>query len=271
MKMRQFRWLFAIVLAGLTAIILTACDNPTSFRDNNDDYEYESTADIDLTISIGNHDGIEVNNVNGPLEIITVPGLTQIHVAGERIARARSQRRADDLLDALTYSVGNNGSKMVVHSQYPENTKDSDELQIRYIITIPQNWSVEANLVLGSVDIDTLGGDAIINVTDGNIHLRKVEGNLLADLVNGNIYANVDLPQNHSCQINVVNGLIEFSIPSNSNVDFLATVTNGLLTLNNLTLTNMVSTARSVQGRIGNGGSQIKLQTVNGSILASGY
>jgi DUF4097 and DUF4098 domain-containing protein YvlB len=130
---------------------------------------------------------------------------------------------------------------------------------------------VYAEHVNGNVWADSLSGNTVISSVNGNVYTSEIEGDLDVDLVNGEVSSTVFLPTNGLCRLTTVNGRIDLSIPQFTSADFSANVTNGLIELNNISLSQSNTTSRSVSGQMGSGNGLIDLQTVNGNIVVSGF
>lgn len=282
-----FKRLFA-ALAGLGLfILLHACDVNGTI-DVNNDKKYSASDPINLRVAVAGHTAISVDNVNGPVEISGVSGLSEIEITGERIVRSSSLRDADDHLQYLQFNLRDVGTTFVIETDQP-TSDDKREYEVRFKIRIPRDWDVSVDLANGIVSVDSIIGNANIDVTNGNVNLtsvigtvnvdltngnadlRDIDGDVEVDLTNGIIFTQMNFTLNRTCQLQTVNGGIELQIPKTTSADFTASVANGEITMRGLTLSDAASTPRSMHGTLGNGEGQIKLKTTNGSILAVGY
>jgi len=79
------------------------------------------------------------------------------------------------------------------------------------------------------------------------------------------------VPSQLNIAVDNVNGRIALDIPQNTSAEFSASLVNGSISLQNLTLHNRVATSKSLQGRLGEGQGTITLRTTNGNIDVSGF
>lgn len=277
-----------LALAGLSMLIFqTACDvNNTIGTDDNK--RFTASDPINLRVAVAGHTGLEVDNVNGPVEVYGISGLDEIEITGERTVRSTSQRDADEQLERLQMNLRDMGSTFVIETEQPSSS-DGREYEVKYEIRIPSDWDVTVELTNGIVTIDSVVGDVHVDVTNGNINLTDVIGTVNVDLTNGNadlrgidgdveveltngiIFTQMEFAIDRSCKLATVNGGIELQIPKTTSADFTASVANGEISLRGLTLQDLVSSPRSMRGTLGNGEGRIELKTTNGGILAVGY
>jgi len=81
----------------------------------------------------------------------------------------------------------------------------------------------------------------------------------------------ISVPAQLNIAVDNVNGSIALDIPQNTSADFSASLVNGSISLQNLTLHNRVTTSKSLQGRLGDGQGMISLRTTNGNIDVLGF
>ncbi|MCA9733454.1 DUF4097 family beta strand repeat protein [candidate division KSB1 bacterium] len=291
MKTRYFLMRLLPVLTGLSLLILSSGCNVNGtidVGDGNGDNRYTASDPINLRVGVAGHTGLEVNNINGPVEVYGVNGIDEIEITGERIVRSDSQHDADEHLNSLQVSLRDAGSMIIVETEQPSSS-DGREYEVRYKIRIPDNWDVTVNLTNGIVTVESISGNVEADVTNGNVNvtdvvgsvsvdltngnadLRDINGNVEVDLTNGIIFTQMNWTTNRQCKLSTTNGGIELRVPETASADFTASVSNGEISLTGLTLHDLVSSPRSVHGRLGNGEGRIELKTVNGSILAVGY
>ena len=95
--------------------------------------------------------------------------------------------------------------------------------------------------------------------------------NVTVKNINGIITGRISVPANGTVDMNLQNGGIELEIPQNTSADFSASLANGKISVQNLTLKNKVATSKSLRGILSDGQGKIILKTVNGKINVLGY
>ncbi|KAA3660819.1 MAG: hypothetical protein DWQ10_05865, partial [Calditrichaeota bacterium] len=256
MKTKYFFMRLFPVLTGLSLLILSSGCNVNGTIDVGDgdgDNRYTASDPINLRVGVAGHTGLDVNNVNGPVEIYGVNGIDEIEITGERIVRSDSQRDAEEHLQNLQVSLRDAGSTIIVETEQP-SSNDGREYEVRYNILIPDNWDVSVNLTNGIVTIESITGyveldvtngnvnltdivgDVSVDLTNGNADLRGIDGDVEVDLTNGIIFTQMGWAINRQCELSTTNGGIELRIPESASADFTASVSNGEISLTGLTL-----------------------------------
>ena len=67
-----------------------------------------------------------------------------------------------------------------------------------------------------------------------------------------------------------VNGSIDLTIPTTTDAELSIALTNGIITVSNLTIDGAVTTPTSVSGTLGTGEGSLILRTTNGNITLRG-
>jgi DUF4097 and DUF4098 domain-containing protein YvlB len=146
------------------------------------------------------------------------------------------------------------------------NVKDND-VNVDFMVRLPQGVNLAAHTVNGSIGARSLRSDAIAHTVNGRIELSTT-GQAAAKSVNGSIDASIGLVSGtRPLEFDTVNGTIRLTIPKNASARLKARVVNGRI---NSSVPLLVQTFRSrpraIDGTIGQGGPQLDLHTVNGSI-----
>lgn len=280
--------LLVSVLALLSLWVFTACD-VTSITDPRDDAGGNATAvePFSFTVNVANQNRFRIEGINGLIDVVGVPGAATVEIRGERRVRSRSEADARDYLRNLEVRVTDSNSEVFVKTVQPQETHGRN-LEVTYYICIPADWETIANNANGNVLVDSLAGNVAVALANGNVQMREISGNLaivltngnvslaaitggtLVSLVNGNINAGVTLPQNAACEMNTVNGTIALRIPQSTSARFSAEVTNGTINVSGLVMHDMITSPKSVSGRLAEGSGKIALKTVNGNIGVTG-
>jgi hypothetical protein len=152
-------------------------------------------------------------------------------------------------------------------------------------------WDVsgdlEATTSNASIEAEKLSGSAVLKTSNGRIHGDGIRGGLEArtsnasiDLTvteadpthpvilnssNGSITLNLTSWKNNEIRANTSNSSINLRLPSSVDARVHASTSNGSITTDYEVTTSHISKTL-LEGRIGNGGPMIDLQTSNGSI-----
>src|SRR5262245_58651329 len=145
------------------------------------------------------------------------------------------------------------------------NTRDNDT-NVHFDVRVPYGVGLIGRTVNGEVSGESLTGDAEAHTVNGSVKLSTT-GLAVANTVNGSVHVRMgraDWPNGASFK--TVNGEIELSLPSVLDANLHAETLNGSISSDfPITVTGQMS-RRRLDGTIGNGGRELRLSTVNGSI-----
>jgi len=272
---------FPLVLAGTLVFLAVGLTTACEFMDDGDFGEVfggkEYTEDFNKTMPLKAGDSLSLKNTNGFIHVTTW-NRDEVEIKAKKIAR----RREEDLgrvkieVEALSSSVRVD----TVYEKY-RNIR----VKVNYEVKVPEglrldlirstNGDVEiagrfADVKAGTTngDIRVEGGDGRIDLstTNGTIRGRDLNGSVLADTTNGSIILELNAVKN-DIRADTTNGSITLRLGGQVDAEFSARSTNGSITVDfPVTIQGTVNSRHRIQGRIGNGGPSIDLETTNGSI-----
>jgi DUF4097 and DUF4098 domain-containing protein YvlB len=193
-----------------------------------------------------------LNGINGNVTITGSPGTGGVTVAGERRVESESQADADEQLRQLEVQVLDTADEVLVETSQPDSTGGRNYV-IDYNVTVPVNTEV------------------FVENTNGHVSVMDITRSTTVHLVNGQIDGRVSLPRDGWIDWMTTNGTIDLAVPRNTSASFSATVSNGSIGVDNLSLQSETRTPNSLQGTLGDGRGRIELSTVNGNISVSGF
>jgi hypothetical protein len=276
------------MLAGAAAATMSVMAMAASHQD----YKLEDRMPVHRTFT--GDKTIDVDLVNGSLNVVGDSGST-IRVDGERVIRAASQdqmdrAKKDDVLDmnekdgvAQLYENGpfrnNNNHSSDYHGFHEDSTRQY-EVAWNVTVHVPRATALKLRTVNGGVAAQDTSGAFDVRSVNGALNMTDVSGSGTAGTVNGaNTVSFHENPRADSA-FTSVNGKIEVTFQPNLSADFdLKTLNGGMFTdFESTALASPAGTATKENGRfvyktrgearirIGAGGPQIRLETVNGSI-----
>jgi hypothetical protein len=194
--------------------------------------------------------------------------------SGDTLAiRATKSGRGD--LEAVTIEVVEAGERVIVCAVYPGGRCDENgyhgrhegtiEVQVDLALELPAARDLTAHTVNGSVVAKGLTGGLEVETVNGNIELNTT-GPAAAKTVNGSIVAELPRGLREDLRLKTVNGTLRVELPASVDADVsAATVNGGIESSFPLDVSHRVVGGRA-SGRLGRGGPQLELDTVNGSI-----
>lgn len=262
---------------------------------------WHESASRDETICIPAPSGgaISIHNANGKIRVVG-EDRTDIEICVHKSVSADCPEIAEKLLDSIQLQNGKSGEILELEIQIPRkcsrravahlelrvpratkvassstNGKISLEGLERSIRARSSNGSIVICEVNGDIDVTTANAKVACRCTRGRLHARssngKIEvgghtGSIDASTSNGVIKATVDALGDDGIVLSTSNGRIVLEIPDDSNADIDMKVENGHIR-NDIELEESESHADGrVLGRIGKGGTPIRLRTSNGTI-----
>lgn len=277
------------MLAAAVVTALAACGDGDSTGPSNGvaNTNFEASEDFSITIAVTTQNQLIVNGINGNVEVTGDPTATSVTVAGTKTVRSESVQDAQDNLSRLTVNTSNTATVVFAETTQPAQT-GGRTFAVDYRITVPASLRVEvSNLngnvdvlqlinnvevvnLNGNVDLDEVTGAASVTLTNGNIGIEGHLGSAVATTVNGNVQVAGVLPLNGTFDLATTNGNAVAEVPQNTSALVTASLSNGQISVNNLTLSDLVQTQSSLSGTLGAGEGTIDLTTVNGDVDLNG-
>lgn len=251
-KQASSKWpKWAHVARALAVLLALGCMAAPSFADDTLFHKvYPLTAG-------GN---FELDNVNGS---VRVEGWDRDEV--EVSAIKVSSSGVNDV-SQVTIDVESHPGTVNVHTHYPKG--EGAEVAVEYRVHVP------FRVLLGSVG--TVNGSVIVKGVDGGGELRTVNGNVEVfdsagrfseKTTNGNLRLELrKLEEGGPMRLETVNGSVILGLPAGSGANVSALSMNGEL-YSEFPVTSKTGVApRAFSGKLGTGGGNISVRTINGGI-----
>ena len=216
---------------------------------------------------------VEIKGVNGDIIVERAAG-EEIEVRAEKRAR-----RSD--VDAVRIEVIEHAGGVTVCAVYPssrgrENTCEpgsgrrnsirNNDVRVTFYVSVPENVSFLGSTVNGDVEVHDLASDVGARSVNGDIEISTT-GFAEASTVNGSIEVAMERYNVEAgLSFSTVNGSISLDLPDDVNADLDARWVNGRLETD-LPFERIGRVSRhSARGVLGDGGPELNVKTVNGSI-----
>jgi hypothetical protein len=146
------------------------------------------------------------------------------------------------------------------------NDSDDNDVEVTFEVQVPAGVEFTGTTVNGDVTGRDLAADATLTTVNGDVDVETT-GVAHATTVNGSIRARLGRADwQQSLDFTTVNGGITVSLPANTSADVAATTVNGSVDSDFPITVHGKIAHGSLRGRIGDGGRNLNLTTVNGSI-----
>jgi putative adhesin len=214
---------------------------------------------------------LEIKGINGDIHAVASS-------SGDAEVTATKSAQRSNPAD-VRIQVMPRGGGVTICAVYPnmsgqdcEMRSDSDsrnrnnDTSVRFEVRVPAGVKFVGRTVNGSVDGESLSGDAEGHTVNGSVRLSTA-GVAIGNTVNGSLnltMGRADWPG--GAKFSTVNGEITLRLPSFANANLRASVLNGTIESEFPITTTGTISRRRIEGTIGSGGQDLTLSTVNGSI-----
>jgi hypothetical protein len=142
----------------------------------------------------------------------------------------------------------------------------NNDVRVDFVVRVPAGVRFAGHTVNGNISAEALRSDVKAVTVNGSVNVQTT-GFAQANTVNGNITCQLGGRQFTSdVNFETVNGSITLEMPAGLNAEVRASTVNGRIDSDfPITVTGQVS-RRSLRGSIGEGGPELRVSTVNGSI-----
>lgn len=243
---RRFSWfsgLFSLVLATIAAVPGFAISK--EFKQT---YPLQAGGTFDL------------QNVNGTVE---VQGWDRNEVEVQAVKTAK-HKESD--LELVAIDVDAKPGMVSVSTRYPQN--EGVEVAVEYVVHVPHYAHVE-HLATVNGTLRVSGVDAVedLRTVNGNIEVYEGGNAVHAHTTNGNVHLELLHTQDKAGALaETTNGSVLLAVPQDMQADLDARCLNGSFTSELPLALESSQHPRETHGKLGKGGTPIRLRTINGGI-----
>lgn len=212
---------------------------------------------------------VVIHNLNGDIDATGSSSSDQIEVTAEKSGRDADQvkihlQKVGDGVEICAIYPGMFSSSEDCESSHFGNNHNN--ARVDFTIHMPQNLRFTARSVNGAVRAESMGRYVDASSVNGAIHVQT-QSWASAKSVNGSIEARLGRTDwQGELDFKTVNGSVKLEMPSNLNAEVDFKSVNGHLE-SDFPLTVQGSMGKHVlHGTIGNGGRELNVKTVNGSV-----
>ena len=218
---------------------------------------------------------VEIRGVNGSISAEAATGNT---VEVTAVKRAEDSDPAEVKIEVIESSAGvtvcavyptprrsRHENRCGHGDDYEMSTSDND-VSVRFTVKVPRGVLLDANTVNGDIRATGLTADAELNTVNGGIDVTT-SGVVQAETVNGRITARIGRADwTGTLEFKTVNGGVTITAPADLSADLEASAVNGGIESDFPVTVSGRMDRQHLRGRIGQGGRQLELETVNGGI-----
>jgi len=207
-----------------------------------------------------------LGNVNGT---VVVDGWEREEVEVRAVKTARNDPAE---LQRVQIAVDAQGDRVAIRTIYPKD--DGIEVSVDYRVRVPYRVLLEnVQTVNGAVRVRRVEGAGTLRTVNGNVELLDGAGLFSARTTNGNIRldlrslrAPVSVPREGPLTLEAINGSIVLALPAGAGAHLDVRSVNGDFHSELPIVVEGAMDARGLRGRLGGGGIEFRLRTVNGGI-----
>lgn len=243
--LRAYRWL------GLAALaVFCAATQPAP----------ASTQVFDQIYPLHSGGVFALANVNGGVQIDGWDR-EQVEVRAVKTALHESED-----LNSVHIDVEGNGEQLAVNTRYPQGS--GVQVTVEYQIHVPYRlrWA-EVSTVNGDVHLRGIAGAGSLGSVNGNVEVFDSDGRFSAKTTNGDVRLQLkSLPEGDPVSLTTINGSVMLSLPDRANAEVRVVNRNGDFRSDFPLETLGAYNSSRFRGRLGSGGGEIFMSTVNGAI-----
>lgn len=229
----------------------------------------EKTENVKYSISSEGKSTFVITNTNGKINIMgSNDSAASIEIKAEITSLVKSDE-LDKPIDNVSIKIDSSGNSVIIETEI--NNKNSglfsknNTPEVNYTVKIPAYMKVKTETVNGITTITRINGDIKAETVNGKMNILNCPGMLELESVNGAIICNID-SVTAGINISVTNGDVKVGGLKNVNADVSASTIHGKVTIKELEFSELINERKSVSGKLGKGGNQIKIDAVNGRI-----
>jgi DUF4097 and DUF4098 domain-containing protein YvlB len=230
------------------------------------DHRGELTEEFHQTYAITLDGRVDLDNINGPVHI---SAWDRSEVKVDAVKYADSKER----LDEARIVVDAGKDYISIRTQYPDHDhtfnwgSHDNPASVEYTLTVPRTVRLdEIKLINGSLDIGGIRGEVHASCINGRLEAQNLAGRSELSTVNGRLEAKFDELPSSSVELKSVNGAVEVTIPSDSRAEIEASTISGGIENDFGLHVDHGFVGHKLHGELGNGGTHIRLEDVNGRI-----
>ena len=256
------------LMAATAALATVASMAGAQDREKDDSFKWTSGIETGRTVF--------VRNLNGAVRVESGTG-AEVDVRAEK-----SWRKGDPKDVKITAEKTSRGDILVCVIYVDRNTRcdedgysvhgnhswnDHNDVSVDVTIRLPKGIKVDASTVNGGLNIEGATAQVKARTVNGGIEAASTSGPVSAKTVNGGIRVKAGTIGEGPVEYETVNGSITLELPENMNADIEMRTVNGSITSEDFPITVQGRfDRRRISGKIGKGGPELNVSTVNGSI-----
>lgn len=263
MPRRARQVVLVLPLLVVATAATTACDIAMA------DLRQKETAEWRKTYELKPGGRLEINNVNGKIDVEPAAG-ESVEVVAEKSVRAASVEAAKDALNRIEIQESVSPDLVKLETKVQRGTGSlfgGMNQEVHYKVKVPPALEVRVTTVNGGIELSGLKGRVTAEATNGGVRARDVSGAIDASTTNGGVEVELARVTESGAKLGCTNGGIKLTLPSDAKATISARVTNGGINTSGVNIeTTGENSRRRLEGRMNGGGPRIDIEGTNGGI-----
>lgn len=262
-----------LLSACLVAAAIGAAATPARAQADDDwGHGYSQDSSFAWKGSIAAGETITVLNLNGGVNVDASDNGTTTVTAVKR------WKRSDPSRVRIVTEPGSNGMTICAiwddatgcgeHDHEGTHEVHNNDVSVHFTVHVAKGVKVKLATVNGSIDVRGATVAVAAHTVNGRVEIATLGGPVTAESVNGNVHATIDhlIDSNEPLELTTVNGSVQLDAPAQLNAALDAETVNGGVQTDFPITVNSFKARTRLRGTIGQGGRELRLHTVNGSV-----
>jgi DUF4097 and DUF4098 domain-containing protein YvlB len=231
------------------------------------DHRGSMTEEFHQTYALTADGRVELDNINGPVHIST---WDRNEVKVDAIKSADLKER----LDEAKIEIDSGKDYISIRTRYPDHNNTfkwesrDNPASVEYTLTVPRAARLDQiKLINGALDITGAAGEVHASCINGKLEAQNLSGRAELATINGRLEARFDNLGGSWIDLKSVNGSVDLTIPSDAKAEIEANTVSGSIDNDfGLHVNHHRYVGHDLRGELGDGGTRIKLENVNGHV-----
>lgn len=123
--------------------------------------------------------------------VIHTADISEVRISAKQEIKASSEKEADELLKELTMTFEQNGNDVTAEAKYEKSSGfhfgSWPPVQVSFTITVPKSYNVNLNTSGGDIIVDSLKGNARARTSGGDLRFDRIDGEIDGSTSGGDI------------------------------------------------------------------------------------
>jgi hypothetical protein len=260
-----------------------------------DDFRVERKEDVSKTLKFQDPSkpgDLQVDNIFGSIVVTGYDG-TEVKLVAHKTIKARTEGRIEKAQQEVKLDITEEGNIIDIYVDGPFRCQNKDDTRSRhdpgyrvhydFEIKVPRKTNIFLRTVTdGDIRVNSVEGEFEVKNVNGEITMSDLSGSGKAHTVNGEVKVAFSKNPDSDCSFKTINGDIEVAFVKNLSADFHLKTSHGdaysdfavsyLPTVSSSSVQRkngkyVYKSNRYTGIRVGSGGPEIKMDTLNGDLL----